>query len=79
MMIVSVSWGMGKKICVVVLVMTRLSCWASSLARVYMLVTHVTDEKMDAIREISGLINGSSRITDVLFSEQPGEWFTVSV
>jgi len=48
-------------------------------ARVYMLVTHATDEKMDAIREISGLINGSSRITDVLFSEQPGEWFTVSV
>jgi len=48
-------------------------------ARVYMLVTHVTDEKMDAIREISGLIKNSSRITEVLYSERPGEWFTASV
>src|SRR2546421_10516007 len=45
-------------------------------ARVYVLVTHVTGEKMDAIREISGLIKSSSRITEVLYSEQPGEWFT---
>ena len=48
-------------------------------ARVYVLLTHVTDEKMDAIREISGLIKSSSRIADVLYSDQPGEWFTASV
>src|ERR1700694_4119108 len=38
MMSASVSWGLGKKICVVVLVMTRFPCLASSLARVYMVV-----------------------------------------
>jgi len=48
-------------------------------ARVYVLVTHVTGEKMDAIREISGLIKSSSRITEVLYSQRPGEWFTANL
>jgi len=48
-------------------------------ARVYVLLTHVTGEKMDAIREISGLIKSSSRITEVLYSQRPGEWFTANL
>ena len=48
-------------------------------AKVYVLVTHATIENMDAIREISGLIKSSSRITDVLYSDQPGAWFTANL
>src|SRR5437588_3256703 len=48
-------------------------------ARVYMLVSHVTDENMDGVQELERLIRGSSRITDMLYSDRPGAWFTARV
>ena len=44
-------------------------------AKAYIRVTHATEEKMEAIRESARLITSSSRITDVLYSDQPGAWF----
>ena len=48
-------------------------------ARVYVLVTHATGEKMAEVGELARLIKSSSRITEVFYSEQPGEWFTTRV
>lgn len=41
----------------------------------YLLMTHVTHEKSAAIREVISLVRQSPRVTDVLCSPQPGDWF----
>ena len=44
-------------------------------AKVYVLITHVTEERRDALREVASLVLGSSRLAGVLGSDRPGEWF----
>ena len=44
-------------------------------ATVYLLVTHVSVERRDAIRELGELVRRSQQVTGVLWSEQAGEWF----
>ncbi len=46
-------------------------------ATAYLLITHVSVERWDAIRELGELVRRSRRVTGVLWSEQAGEWFTV--
>jgi probable selenium-dependent hydroxylase accessory protein YqeC len=48
-------------------------------AKVYTLITHATEERRDALREVVSLVMGSSRLAGVLCSERPGEWFNVVV
>ena len=45
------------------------------MAKVYVLITHVTEERWDGVRELLFLLRGSPRLAGVLYSGQPGEWF----
>ena len=40
----------------------------------YLLLTHVTDERREAVQELAALVQHSPRIAGVLCSEVPGEW-----
>lgn len=44
-------------------------------AHTYLLITRATQATMEAIQELARLVRHSSRITGVLASAQPGEWF----
>ena len=44
-------------------------------ASVYLLITHASISQKETIRELASLVLGSSRLTGVLSSEQPGVWF----
>lgn len=44
-------------------------------ARAYVLITHVTTERREVVRELAVLIHESARISGVLYSEEAGEWF----
>lgn len=44
-------------------------------AAAYLLITHVTEERRDAVRELAGLLQESYRLSGILYSKQPGEWF----
>src|SRR5579885_1190829 len=44
-------------------------------AHTYLLITHATQAKLESIQELARLVRHSSRITGVLASAQPGEWF----
>lgn len=46
-------------------------------AQVYVLITHLTEERQDAVQELASLVRRSSRVGDVLCSAQAGEWFPV--
>ncbi len=46
-------------------------------AAAYLLITHASKSPKDAIHELASLVRHSTRITGVLRSEQPGEWFTM--
>jgi probable selenium-dependent hydroxylase accessory protein YqeC len=45
------------------------------MAMVYVLITHVIEEGMDAVREVVSLVQGRDRVADVLISAEVGEWF----
>jgi len=40
-----------------------------------LLITHVMEERRDAVRELAGLLQESHRLSGILYSKQPGEWF----
>jgi probable selenium-dependent hydroxylase accessory protein YqeC len=44
-------------------------------AATYLLITHAAQVQQDAIQELVSLVRHSPRITGVLHSSQPGEWF----
>ena len=43
--------------------------------RAYLLVTHVSPERREAVLELAGRVHKSARITGVLYSEVAGVWF----
>ncbi len=43
-------------------------------AAAYLLITHASSSPKDAIHELASLVRHSTRITNVLHSELPGEW-----
>lgn len=43
-------------------------------AAAYLLITHAAMSPIDAIHELASLVRNSTRITNVLHSELPGEW-----
>jgi probable selenium-dependent hydroxylase accessory protein YqeC len=45
------------------------------MARVYLLLTHVSEERRAEIGELAELVRRSARVASVLCSRQPGEWF----
>jgi len=47
------------------------------MARVYVLITHVTEERRDGVREVACLVRGSGKTPDVFCLEQRGEWFSI--
>jgi len=47
------------------------------MARVYVLITHMTEEKWDEVREVASLVRGSGKVSGVFYSAHPGEWFSV--
>jgi len=47
------------------------------MARVYVLITHVTEEKWDEVREVASLVRGSGKESEVFCSAQSGEWFSI--
>src|SRR5256885_5622110 len=47
------------------------------MAKVYVLITHVTEEKWDEVREVVELVRGSGKVSGVFYSAHPGEWFSV--
>lgn len=46
-------------------------------ARAYLLVTHVTLERREVVRELAGLVRKSAHISGILSSEEAGVWFAV--
>lgn len=44
-------------------------------AKIYLLVTHVTLERREAVSELTALVRDSARITGVLYSGEAGVWF----
>ncbi len=44
-------------------------------AAAYLLITNVTEERRGAVRELAGLVQESHRLSGILYSQQPGEWF----
>jgi probable selenium-dependent hydroxylase accessory protein YqeC len=46
-------------------------------ARTYLLITHVTAERQEAVLELAGQVRDLSRISGVLCSEEVGTWFAV--
>ena len=46
-------------------------------ATAYFLITHASMSPKEAISELVSLVRGSTRITDVLISQLPGEWVTI--
>ena len=46
-------------------------------ATAYLLITHASMSPKEAISELVSLVRGSTRITDVLISQLPGEWVTI--
>jgi probable selenium-dependent hydroxylase accessory protein YqeC len=47
----------------------------SNTAFVYLLITHSTHSQKEPLRELVSQVQYASRLTGVLSSEQPGEWF----
>ena len=47
----------------------------SESAQAYLLITHVTLERQEAVLELARLVAKSGRINDVLYSEKAGTWF----
>ncbi len=47
------------------------------MAAVYVLITHVTEERGGAVREVAELVQGSARVVGVLGSGRVGEWFKI--
>lgn len=47
------------------------------MAKVYVLITHVTEERWDGVREVVELVRGSPRVIKVYCSNQPGAWFGI--
>lgn len=45
------------------------------IAKTYLLVTHATKERREAVLELAGLVRDLARITNVLYSEKAGVWF----
>jgi probable selenium-dependent hydroxylase accessory protein YqeC len=45
------------------------------MARVYLLLTHVSEERREEIEELVALVRHSARVAGVLSSGQPGKWF----
>ncbi len=45
------------------------------MARVYLLLTHVSEERREEIGELAAWVRRSARVADILCSRQPGEWF----
>jgi probable selenium-dependent hydroxylase accessory protein YqeC len=45
------------------------------MARVYVLITHVSIEKQDVVQELVMLVQDSQRLSGICSSAQPGEWF----
>jgi len=46
-------------------------------AKAYVLVTHTTLERREAVQALARLVSSSQRITNVLISEQAGTWFMI--
>lgn len=47
------------------------------MAKVYVLITHVTEERWDGVREMASLVRGSSNVPEVFCSAHPGVWFSI--
>ncbi len=47
-------------------------------ATAYLLITHVSEERQDAVRELAHLVQQSHRLSGVLSSKKPGEWFPLA-
>lgn len=47
------------------------------MAKVYVLITHVTEERRDGVREVASLVRGSGKASDVFCSAQRSEWFSI--
>ena len=47
------------------------------MARVYLLITHVREDRGDGVGEVASLVRGSSKVPGVFCSAQPGEWFSI--
>src|SRR5438132_10349259 len=46
------------------------------MAKVYVLITHVTQERGDGVREVASLVRGSGKVPGIFCSAQPREWFS---
>jgi len=47
------------------------------MAKVYVLITHVTEERRDEVREVAELVRRSPLVASVYCSNRPGEWFVM--
>jgi len=47
------------------------------MAKVYVLITHVTEERRDGVLEMASLVRGSGKASGVFCSAQCGEWFSI--
>ncbi|MFL5655649.1 MAG: selenium cofactor biosynthesis protein YqeC [Ktedonobacteraceae bacterium] len=47
------------------------------MAEVYVLITHVTEERWDGVREVAELVRRLPRAANVYCSNQPGAWFVM--
>lgn len=47
-------------------------------ARVYLLITGATDDRMEAVQQLPTLLRAAPRLTGVLFSAEIGSWFACS-
>src|SRR2546421_2094368 len=47
------------------------------MAKVYVLITHVTEGGRDEVREVASVVRGSAKGSGVFCSARPGEWFSI--
>ncbi len=47
------------------------------MAKVYVLITHVMEERRDEVRQVAELVRGSGKESEVFCSAQSGEWFSI--
>jgi probable selenium-dependent hydroxylase accessory protein YqeC len=47
------------------------------MAKVYVLITHMTEGGWDEVREVASVVKGSGNASGVFCSAQRGEWFSI--